>query len=135
MSFKDENNEFQSCWIEISNNSTPNIIIGCYYRHPKKTSNGMFIEKLTDTLSKPRNANKHILICGDFNYNLLNCEHKNYICNFLNTVNSNLLQPCIIEPTRIIDKQKLTLLDNIFVNLFNKELKSGGVVKKISGHP
>ena len=42
-------------------------------RHPKKTSNGMFIEKLKDTLSKLRKANnKHILICGDFNYNLLN---------------------------------------------------------------
>ena len=75
MSFKDENNEFQSCSIEIINNSTPNIIIGCYYRHPIKTSNGMFIEKLKDTLSKLRKTNnKHIVICGDFNYNLLNYE-------------------------------------------------------------
>ena len=36
MSLKDENNEFQSCWIEIINNPTPNIIIGCFYKHPKK---------------------------------------------------------------------------------------------------
>ena len=39
MSFKNENNEFQSSWIEIINNPTPNIIIGCYYRHPKKQRN------------------------------------------------------------------------------------------------
>ena len=42
MSFKGENNEFQYCWREIINNPTPNIIIGCY-RHPKKTSNVMFM--------------------------------------------------------------------------------------------
>ena len=118
--------------LEIINNPTPNIIIGCYYKHPKKTSNGIFIEKLKDTLSKLRKADKHILICGDFNYNLLNYEHSKYVGNFLNTMNSNLLQPCIIEPTRIVDKQKPTLIDNIFVNLFNKELKSGNLVEKIS---
>ena len=59
----------------------------------------MFTEKLKDTLSKLRKANnKHILICGNFNYNLLNYEHNEYIGNFLNTMNSNRLQPCIIEP-------------------------------------
>ena len=52
----------------------------------------------------------------------------------MNTMNSNLLQPCVIEPTRIADKQKLTLIDNIFVNLFNKELKRGNLVEKISDH-
>ena len=52
----------------------------------------MLIEKLRDTLSKLRKANnKHILICCDFNYNLLNYEHNEYIGNFLNTMNSNLL--------------------------------------------
>ena len=109
MSFKDQNNEFQSCWMEIINNPIPNIVIGFLFlyisyrilhnrhfhnRHPKKASNGMFIEKLKDTLSKLKKANnKHILICGDFNYNLLNYEHNKYIGNFLNTMNSNLLQP------------------------------------------
>ena len=59
----------------------------------------MFTEKLKDALSKLRKANnKHTLICGNFNYNLLNYEHNEYIGNFLNTMNSNQLQPCIIEP-------------------------------------
>ena len=54
----------------------------------------MFIEKLRDTLSKLRKANnKHILICGDF----MPC----------------LLQPCVIEPTRIVHKLKPALIDNI----------------------
>ena len=49
-------------------------------------------------------------------------------------MNSNLLQSCITESTRTVDKQKPTLMDNIFVNLFNKELKSGNLVEKISDH-
>ena len=49
-------------------------------------------------------------------------------------MNSNLFQPCITEPTRIVDKQKPTLIDNIYVNLFNIELKSGNLVEKISDH-
>ena len=49
-------------------------------------------------------------------------------------MNSNLHRPCITEPTRIVDKQKRTLIDNIFVNLLSKELKSGNLIKKISDH-
>ena len=37
-------NEFQVCWIEIINIPNSDTRIGCYYRHPKKASNGNFIE-------------------------------------------------------------------------------------------
>ena len=36
ISYYDEDNEFQGYWIEILNDKKPNIIIGVYYRHPKK---------------------------------------------------------------------------------------------------
>ena len=52
----------------------------------------------------------------------------------MNTMNSNLHGPCITEPTRIGDKQKRTLIDDIFVNLLSKEVKSGNLIKKISDH-
>ena len=35
--YHDTDNEFQSTWIEVLNDNKPNIIIGVYYRHPKKT--------------------------------------------------------------------------------------------------
>ena len=57
-----------------------------------------------------------------------------YIGTFLNTMNSNLLQPCIIERTRTVDKQNPNLMDNISVNLFNKGLKIGSLIEKISDH-
>ena len=37
LAYHDDDNEFQSCWIEILNRKEPNNIIGVYYRHPKKT--------------------------------------------------------------------------------------------------
>ena len=47
---------------------------------------------------------------------------------------SNFLQPCITEPTRLIKKQKPSLIDNIFVNFVNKKIISGNLIDKISDH-
>ena len=35
--YHDTDNEFQSTWIEILNANKPNIVIGVYYGHHKKT--------------------------------------------------------------------------------------------------
>ena len=47
---------------------------------------------------------------------------------------SNFLHPCITEPTRLIKKQKPSLINNIFVNFFNKKVISGNLFDKISDH-
>ena len=49
-------------------------------------------------------------------------------------MHSNFLHPCITEPTRLIKKQKPCLIDNIFVNFFNKKIISGNLFDKISDH-
>ena len=54
----------------------PNTIIGVYYRHPKKNSNDIFNIKLDGTIKKFKDSSKIKIICGDFNYNLLNHECK-----------------------------------------------------------
>ena len=41
ITFKGEDNEFQSCWTEIQNEHSLNTLIGTYYRHPKKSSNNV----------------------------------------------------------------------------------------------
>ena len=42
LTYHDDENQFQSCWIEILNKKEPNTINGVYYRHPKKNSNDIF---------------------------------------------------------------------------------------------
>ena len=48
MSYFDDKNEFQSCWIEILPKKQANILIGVCYRHPEKSS--VFLEKLHQNL-------------------------------------------------------------------------------------
>ena len=47
---------------------------------------------------------------------------------------STFLQPCITEPNRIIQGNRPSLVDNIFTNIFNKELYSGNILDKITDH-
>ena len=47
---------------------------------------------------------------------------------------SNFFQPCITEPTRIAGRNKLSLIDNIFINTCTKSLNAGNIIDKISDH-
>lgn len=83
-------------YIEI-NIPTPNIITGCYHRHLKKILKWNVYRKTERYIpNKLLKNNKHVIICDNFNYNLLNFEHNKFIGNYLNTLNSNLLQSCTI---------------------------------------
>ena len=47
----DIGSENENCWIELVNNSGPNVLVGVFYRHPSKNSS-LFLEKLKATLKK-----------------------------------------------------------------------------------
>ena len=131
ISYYDEDNEFQCYGIEILNDKKPNII---YYRYPKKSSNNIFLDKLKETLGKIKNNNKTTIITGDFNYDILKYYFNKTIANFLNLMYSNFLQPCILEPTRIVGNNRPSLIDNIFINTYDKPILSGNFINKISDH-
>ena len=120
--------------IEIINQNRPNIVTGVYCRHPKKTSNNAFLEKLRDTLSKITSSNKTVIIAGDFNYDILKYEYNKYINDFFNIMYSNILQLCITEPTRIVGNNRPALIYNIFINTYNKNVNSGNIKEKVSDH-
>ena len=61
------------------------------------------------------------MICGDFNYNLLKYEYNTCISAFINIMYSHLFQPCLTEPTRIVKKDRPSLIDNIFINNCTKK--------------
>ena len=70
-SFFDDENEFQSKWVETSNGKTTNIVVGIFYRHPKKGKQQKFTEFTKSSLLKIRKEKKIIYLMGDFNFNLL----------------------------------------------------------------
>jgi exonuclease III len=134
LSFSDNNNEFQSYWIEIVNKNSANIIVGTFYRHPKPTSDNTFNEQLSLTLNKLINCNKIVIITGDFNYDLFKTDTNPIVKTFIETMYSHMIQPCILEPTRIVNTQNPSLIDNIFINTIEKDIKSGNLTSKVSDH-
>ena len=50
------------------------------------------------TIERIKDKNKTNVICGDFNYNLLNHEYHDRIKNFIDIIYSHFLQPHT-EPT------------------------------------
>ena len=79
-----------------------------------------------------KNRNKYIIVCGDFN--LLNHQNDECVGKFLNIVYSHFLQPFITEPTRMIAGQRPSIVDNIFSNIFEKNLNSSNLIDKITDH-
>ena len=47
---------------------------------------------------------------------------------------SNFLQPFILAPTRIVGNSRPSLIDNIFINTYDKPILSGNFINKISDH-
>ena len=66
-------------------------------------------------LDKLSNKNEDIMIMGDFNVNLINCNDDKNISNFLDTMLPHSFLPFITTLTRITRNTK-TLIDNIFYN-------------------
>ena len=70
---------------------------------------------------------------SDFNFDLLNHEHNENISDFLNMMLENSLQPCILEPTRLVPGCKPSLVDNIFSNS-SEAVISGNFYQTVSDH-
>ena len=93
-----------------------------------KTVNSVLGKKI-----KIKKENKQVYLAGDFNYNLLHHEKNVTISKFLNMILQNNLQPCITEPSRIVNGNKPSLIDNIFTNTLENTI-SGNLFEKISDH-
>ena len=51
------------------------------------------------------------------------------IKSFIDIIYSHFFQPFIAEPTRIIGRNKSSLIDNIFINACTKSLNAGNITK------
>ena len=74
-----------------------------------------------------------MFLAGDLSFDLLKHETDTNTGNFLQMMLNNGYQPCITEPTRIMNGNKPSLVDNIFTNTVEKCV-SGNIFDKISDH-
>ncbi|XP_057299070.1 uncharacterized protein LOC130629748 [Hydractinia symbiolongicarpus] len=133
-SFCTENEEFQILFIEILNVHNENILVGITYRHPT----GKFIDKFKNNLEeifeKTKKENKKQIIMGDFNINLLDYNNHSETNTFLDFMLNFSFLPHITQPTRLSEKGKYTLIDNIFYNDITDICTSGNILNSVTDH-
>lgn len=109
-------NIFECLTIEFHREHRKNVILSCIYRKP-----GSCVEQFCEYMEEmyTKNASKTIIVCGDFNIDMLNPNNHKLTENFINTIYSLNLYPKITRPTRITT-HSATLIDNILTNeIFN----------------
>jgi exonuclease III len=108
-------------------------IIGNVYRSPSRQPH-KFEDVLSSTLQLiDRHKNKHIILLGDFNIDLIKFETDSNSQRLIDTMTSYGFVQTISRPTRITDHSN-TLIDHIYSNQLNKILHTNVVTYDLSDH-
>ena len=131
-----QNDILEAVWIEIRNKNSKNIVCGCIYRHPRslKVDFDHFNKYMDSTLDKLTKERKEIYICGDFNTDLLRLNEINTHMEFYSLMNSHGLLPFITQPSRVVESQTPSLIDNIFSSNISDAVQSGNIFLTLSEH-
>ena len=89
---------------------------------------------LKQTLEALCKENKKVILAGDLNMNLLNFDKNKKVNEFLEVLSSNWLTPRIFGPTRFVEHNKSSLVDNIFANFSDMHCTSGNITEKVTDH-
>ena len=130
---KIQNDLFEAVWIEIKNKNSKNIVCGCVYRHPRANCDDFF-NYIDSSMKKLSEEEKELYICGDFNLNLLRQDTDKNPLTFSNLMNSYHCLPLIIHPSRVVEGQVPSLIDNIFTNKLGDEILAGNIYLNLSEH-
>ena len=77
---------------------------------------------------------KEIYVCGDFNIDLLKLNEEGKNLEFFGNMTGHGLMPFIIQPTRVVDGQTPSLIDNIFSNNIQDTVVGGNIYLTLSEH-
>ena len=119
--------------LKLTNNTYKNYIIGNCYRSPSvnPTDSLDHMENILSGLS--RHKNKHIILVGDYNINLLHFDTDSHSQNLINLTTRNGFSQIISRPTRITD-HSATLIDHIYTNQVHNIVSCGIITYDISDH-
>ena len=127
-----KDNELESYFIEVINERQKNSILGVIYRHPCMDENNFIDDYINPLCEKIQNEDKKVFIAGDFNFDMLKLHHTETL-KFYEAMISGQLLPSILLPTKINSRND-TVIDNIFSNQTNPDIKSGNLSVTISDH-
>ena len=128
-------------FLEIKHENLKNkIIIGNIYNPPKDNNESCnikgFVSELEPIINDLGNTNSEVLICGDYNINLLGVNSEQHFSYFFDTMLAHSFFPKITFPTRVNNSSGATLIDNVFCKLSSLTLqtRAGILLDEISDH-
>ena len=123
----------ESLSIEILNEKCKNIILNTIYR-PRNGDIEICENYLKNLFAKNDTVNKHIVLVGDFNLNLLDFENKKKVQNFINLMFRYGMIPTINKPKRVT-ANTATAIDHIITNIIiDTDIKTGILKSCILDH-
>ena len=107
------NDECMECLFADVSDGNSRIIVGSCYRPPNADSSTF----ITEISTKIRNFGSisPIVLCGDFNYNLLDINSNSRVADFMDAMFGNGLVHTIENPTRVTENCS-SIIDNIFLS-------------------
>ena len=91
--------------------------VGNIYKPPKDNNNSVnvkgFVSQLEPISSYLSNTNSEVLICGDYNINLLKVNFEPHFNYFFDTMLTHSFFPKITFPTRVNNSRGATLINNV----------------------
>ena len=117
-------NEIELTFIEIIETKKKNTVISCIYKHPKVPIKEFLNDNLQPLLIELSFEKEEVILMGDFNINLLNCNTEKYTSDYIDTLYSHSFYPSINSRTRINPTSKI-LIDDIFYNNASNNIISG----------
>ena len=129
--------EYQIVDIMLDNPHNKNLRIGNIYRLPRETNADYdkFFNEFFEMLQNFGNNSIDMVLCGDFNINLLQLNEKPKVSEFFENMLSDGYIPKVTLPTRL-SSSSATLIDNFFCKLsvnFSKTT-TGILTSQISDH-
>ena len=137
--------DFSTVWeglfLELKHGSLKNkFVIGNIYKPPRDNNNANniynFTTEIEQILQELSTANTEVLICGDYNINLLKLAGESHLADFFDMMLAHSFYPKITLPTRVNNSSGATLIDNIFCKLSSHTISttSGIILDQLSDH-
>ena len=134
-----DNHGFEYMFVKLnigpssSRNNQKSFIIGNFYRSPSLKPK-LFLEDFQNILNQlNRHKNKHIVLLGDLNIDLIKHDTDSNSQNLIDITTSHGFLQIISRPTRITD-HSAKLIDHIYTNQIHSITSSGIITLDISDH-
>ena len=102
------------------------------YRPPHQNHNE-FLDKCNEIISQIQtNHYTEVIICGDYNLNMLNYDSNNYVREFVDNMAGFSFLPVISTPSRVTENSCSTI-DNIFITS-PTNISTGVILSALSDH-